>query len=472
MMKQMLKDPKDLIEMSPDMPGAKEMASAPPWFRDNLLFSYLQGYVFCISVKKLGGQTLLDHAFLKDPPRSSEQILHPEKWHTKRDDPIEIEFPDMSTVLPNYNKIGEGQLGEASILILLRGKITKEPGAEDDPAEKAAAGWGGDKFVLFGRDKDRALMWITDWDTEADAKEFKDALSGVRKDWIVHNPSPKRVYVMSGDLEKINLVPVREKLASAKATPGANKNIDLAALGIKQKAGGGDLTLDGNEDIDSAIDKLMNDPEALNKLLEGAGGELGGMDLGEMMKNPEMQKMVKDMMTQKRPQGKASEDGRTYTNEGSGFSIQAPASAKDWKLDPKPPIPMASVLISSPDGQSQVFIATQAMPMAVSMEMLAPMLEMGPKMAVKNYKKISGKNIKTSGKDGYELQYEGQQAGRNLRFTQRFFVVGNDMVVISAMSGVDTWKDNEKAINETLESFKFLEKSGPDAKDPKDAPKK
>ena len=53
-MNQLMKDPKQLIDMSPDMPGSKQMSEAPAWFRDNLLFSYLQGFVFCINVRKAG----------------------------------------------------------------------------------------------------------------------------------------------------------------------------------------------------------------------------------------------------------------------------------------------------------------------------------------------------------------------------------------------------------------------------------
>jgi hypothetical protein len=450
MMQRMLKDPKELIAMSPDMPGAAEMTSAPAWFRDNLLFSYLQGYVFCFSVRKLGGQPLLDYAFTKDPPRSSEQILHPEKWHTKRDDPVVIEFPDLSGVLPKYRKIAEGQLGEASVGILLRDRQI-----DGERAEKAAAGWGGDKFALYAKGGDRALVWITEWDTEADAREFKAAVAEARKDWLVETSGPRRVSIIGGALEKVNLLPLKEKLANAKALPGENKNIDLAALKVKAKPAAA-AAVEKVEEGD--VDALLDNPELWEKLQENLGDKnLEGVDLGEMLKNPGMRKMIKQSLTKKPSKTTVSADGRTYTNETGGYSIQAPESAKDWTLDPKPPIPLAVVAIYSPDRGTQVQIVNQTMPMAVTLDMLAPMLEMGPKMAVKNYKKISAGRIKTSGKDGYALQYEGDQAGRKIRSIMQVYISGTDMLMVMAMGSAAHWDEQEKIIKETLGSFKFLE---------------
>jgi len=169
-MGQLFKDPQQLMAMLPDMPGTKELADAPAWFRDNLLFSYLQGFSFCVSVRKAGGQRLLDYAFSKDPPRSTEQIIHPEKWLAKRDDPIAIAWPDLAQELPAHKKLCEGQLGELNIKIILREKLKNE-----EQAATAAAGWGGDRFAVYAKDQNAVLLWITEWDSIQDSKEFKEA---------------------------------------------------------------------------------------------------------------------------------------------------------------------------------------------------------------------------------------------------------------------------------------------------------
>ena len=186
----------ELMEASPDLPGARELAGAPAWLRDMLLFSYLEGYSFCVSVRQKGGQVLLDRAFRDDPPRSSEQVLHPEKWHTLRDDPVAIAMPSLSGRLPGFRKVSEGELGEVGIRILLR-----EAGKDADRAkiaDIAAAGWGGDRFAVYEKDGRRVLAWVTEWDTEADARELLAAAKALGRDWRAELTGPLRVVILRG----------------------------------------------------------------------------------------------------------------------------------------------------------------------------------------------------------------------------------------------------------------------------------
>ena len=51
------------------------------------------------------------------------------------------------------------------------------------PRAHAAAGWGGDRLVsLDGPDGDWAVVWQTDWDSEADADEFREAAGDAVED--------------------------------------------------------------------------------------------------------------------------------------------------------------------------------------------------------------------------------------------------------------------------------------------------
>lgn len=195
-MASLLGDPGEL--MASGVPGTAELGSAPAWFQDTLLFSYFQGFQFCLSARQKGGQALLDKAFSSDPPRSSEQILHPEKWHTKRDDPVAVAWPDLP--LAGWTKAAEGQLGELSVRTLLR-DIAKQ---DQDRTVKAAAGWGGDRFAVYEKEGRRLLVWISEWDTDADARELQGALrrlGNLGKDWTVQR-SGKRVVVTRGELSK------------------------------------------------------------------------------------------------------------------------------------------------------------------------------------------------------------------------------------------------------------------------------
>ena len=76
----------------------ERLAAAPPFLVGDLMFPYLHGAVFVLQVRTEGGQKLLDHAFV-NPPTSTEQILHPERWIDASDPPLVLELPTLSPVL-------------------------------------------------------------------------------------------------------------------------------------------------------------------------------------------------------------------------------------------------------------------------------------------------------------------------------------------------------------------------------------
>ena len=124
----------------------------------------------------------LDHAF-KDPPRSSEQILHPEKYwdDAKRDEPRAVALADLSAVLgKGWSLAGRGNLGELNLAILAgagRPDIhSPEIALPATWTNGAASGWGGDLWHHYVNDGKSATLLVTLWDTERDAGEFEAAL--------------------------------------------------------------------------------------------------------------------------------------------------------------------------------------------------------------------------------------------------------------------------------------------------------
>jgi hypothetical protein len=235
MMSSILGDPDKLAKALPDVPGADLFEKAPEWLRDNLMFGYLQGLTFCMSTRSRGGQKLLDYAFTTDPPRSTEQILHPEKWHTRRDDPIVIHLPDLAAELPGYVKAAEGVMGELGIRSLLHGEH-----GDWQRAVKAAEGWGGDRFAVYEKkDGARLLLWVSDWDTEEDEQEFQAAVAGLGNGWRVVGTAPRRAVAIRydrGELTDSQRAAILARLAAAPAEQPANREINLLAIGAKPPA--------------------------------------------------------------------------------------------------------------------------------------------------------------------------------------------------------------------------------------------
>jgi hypothetical protein len=154
------------------IPGADAVQNAPEYIKRGLIFAYEDGMKFCIAIGAKDGFAAIDRA-LKDPPLSTEQIIHPKKYAgEKRDHPTSIALPDLAEIL-GLAKLGSNTLGEFGTRILLGEKL---------PASKTAAeGWDGDRFVVYGRQgAPDALVWLSTWDSPADADEIEAAL----REWL------------------------------------------------------------------------------------------------------------------------------------------------------------------------------------------------------------------------------------------------------------------------------------------------
>jgi hypothetical protein len=158
------------MRFSPD--GAK-MRAIPPFLLENMMFPYTQGAEFCQRVEREKGMARLDQAF-RDPPSSTEQILHPEKFLTEpRDEPTELLMPDVSSALgEGATKLYENTLGEFNVTLLLRAA-----GISKGEANKAAAGWDGDHYEGYEtKDGRTVVVLLSTWDSEQEATEFETTL--------------------------------------------------------------------------------------------------------------------------------------------------------------------------------------------------------------------------------------------------------------------------------------------------------
>ncbi len=143
------------------MPGLFDLPDAPPVVRDHLIQPYLTGLALCRAIWARGGAAAVRDAWAS-PPASTEQVLHPERYFA-HEAPRSV-TPRLAPP-PGAWQLAEGTLGE----LLLRSLL--EPGAE-----AAAEGWGGDGWRLYDSGSRTLLLWRSEWDTPAEAREFGSAL--------------------------------------------------------------------------------------------------------------------------------------------------------------------------------------------------------------------------------------------------------------------------------------------------------
>jgi hypothetical protein len=163
----------DAIEKAMVMPGNDGLDTAPFAIREAMIFPYRAGFTFVAALRRRQPWSAIDAAFAR-PPRSTEQILHPERYLA--DDhpvPLEVSAPP---VLRGFSVAHETVWGELGFQLFLRAH-----GVDAATAVQAAAGWGGDRAIVLARGGDRrparaAGISRSEWDSEADAIEAEEAL--------------------------------------------------------------------------------------------------------------------------------------------------------------------------------------------------------------------------------------------------------------------------------------------------------
>jgi hypothetical protein len=168
---------------------------APLFLQKDLLFPYLQGLGFVSDLFIEGDWAAVDEAYLQ-PPVSTEQILHPERYPD--DVPIALEVPDPAAALGDgWSEQRHEPLGEWITLQTLGAVLPPETAAE------AAEGWGGDTVIILTNETtgQAALLLVTRWDTLVDAQEFLAAFTQYGNDRFGRGTSTTTRTVWADDEE-------------------------------------------------------------------------------------------------------------------------------------------------------------------------------------------------------------------------------------------------------------------------------
>jgi hypothetical protein len=148
-----------------DMAGSYPVFDQSPlYLRETLIFPYTKGLLFQQALVEKRDRQGFAEPF-HDPPVSTQQIIHPEKYFTR----VKPSMPDLpSFERKGYKRFAEGTLGELDHAILI------EQFSDKDTAAKLAAHWRGGQYALAEckRENRMVLQYSSEWDDPGVARDF------------------------------------------------------------------------------------------------------------------------------------------------------------------------------------------------------------------------------------------------------------------------------------------------------------
>jgi hypothetical protein len=190
----------DLLQGTGGVGG--EPTDLPDIAMAQVTFSYFGGQRFVDELRATaeGGWDLVDFAYQRRLPATTEQILHPEKY---LEDEGALPVPDLPDPPRGWEKEDGGTVGEFFTREILR------QDAEDLGADEAAAGWGGDRYEFFRREgapaectddcrADNALAIAWRGDDPAEAAELRTAIQAYVERSLEGAPAGEGAWELDG----------------------------------------------------------------------------------------------------------------------------------------------------------------------------------------------------------------------------------------------------------------------------------
>lgn len=144
----------------------RQLVAAPRYLRETLLFPYLHGLGFCQTLYEQGGWPALARAYVQ-PPASTAQILHPDQY-LNGEEPIAVELSD--ALILGATPLMQNVLGEFGARQWFAAWLH-----DDAQAQTAAAGWRGDRYLVYGDARACSYVWRTVCRDEPSAAAFAEA---------------------------------------------------------------------------------------------------------------------------------------------------------------------------------------------------------------------------------------------------------------------------------------------------------
>ncbi len=160
----------EAILNDPEQTDSDFLSEFPPVLINDLAFPYTDGVEFVIDLYREDGFAAIDAAWA-NPPRSTEQILHPDRYRAG-DTPQVVTLPPLDDTLgAGWMLLDDDILGEFYLRQYLAQQLPKAA------VNRAATGWGGDRYAVYWNEATDELVMALRlvWDTPEDALEFAAA---------------------------------------------------------------------------------------------------------------------------------------------------------------------------------------------------------------------------------------------------------------------------------------------------------
>ncbi|QDG49978.1 hypothetical protein FIV42_04250 [Persicimonas caeni] len=167
--------------VDPSQLSESALADAPRMIRKLLVFPYFGGMRFVIKTR-LGHDWERVNQVYKNPPVSTEQILHPERYFAG-DEPVRLDY-NVEPTFEDDALIYDSVLGEYQMRLVLEEHLLEgEDGQKNRaPLDKALDGWDGDRLRAYETSEGQTLIsHLSVWDSLDDADEYFDALVEMMK---------------------------------------------------------------------------------------------------------------------------------------------------------------------------------------------------------------------------------------------------------------------------------------------------
>ena len=238
-----LSDAEELVRagMLGQLETESAFGQAPRYLREALIFPYLDGVSFTQRFLARHGWKTFDTVF-KNPPASSQEILHPEKYFEGAD-PEVVSLPDLTKLMPpGWKRLDENIAGEFTTAAILKEFLDEKTATSSArPGSIGASDWSGDRYQVFENTAAGRTMVVfrTRWATPSAAQQFFEDYTRLlpKKYRRLQKTSsrPNRFVARTEDLGVFVRARGREVLVVEGANPATFAKIERAVWPTKKR---------------------------------------------------------------------------------------------------------------------------------------------------------------------------------------------------------------------------------------------